>query len=235
MRNAILIIASVLVLAGCGGKSDNVKPIPPKQKDPVATTLTTPVQNSVCTTGTVINDTQSIVAFTWNSSSNTDNYDLTVVNLLTAKSTTQNFTANQASLTLLRNTPYSWYVVSKSGTSTVTAQSATWKFYNAGKGAVSYAPFPAAITSPAFAQAVTASSGTINLTWTGSTVATGTTLSYDVYFGTTNTPPVLKSNVADSFLNSVTVISKTTYYWKIITKDTSGNTSDSGLFQFSVN
>jgi len=230
MRKATLIIAAMLILISCSGKKDNPSPV-----DPSAVILTAPAQNSVCTTGTVLNATQSTVLFTWNASANTDSYDLTIKNLLTSSSTTQNLTTNQASVTLLRNTPYSWYITSKSNASTTTKQSDTWKFYNAGTGTVSYAPFPANITAPAFAQTITAAAGTVNLTWTGSTVATGATLTFDVYFGTTNTPSVLKSNVTDSFLNSVPVVSKTTYFWKVITKDAAGNTSDSGLYQFSVN
>lgn len=228
----LLIITTIFILMGCGGKKSN--PIP-QPLAPTAVLLGTPQQNSVCIIGTIVSATQSTVIFGWSSSEFTDSYDLTVTNLLTGTSITQNFTATSGSLSLLRNTPYSWYVTSKSNTSTSTAQSSTWKFYNAGAGTVTYAPFPAAIISPTFEQMVTTTTGTVNLTWAGSTVTTGTTLTYDVYFGTTNTPVVLKSSITDSFLNGVAVTSKTTYYWRIITKDTAGNASDSGLYQFSVN
>jgi hypothetical protein len=159
---------------------------------------------------------------------------LIVKNLLTSDSTVQNTTQTQAPVTLLRNTPYSWYIVSESTKTTATARSPVWKFYNSGPGAVTYAPFPAELTSPGFAQLV-ANSGTVNLTWKGSVVAPDVIASYDVYFGPTSSPAMKASAITDSYLNSVTVAASTTYYWKVITKDTFGNTSDSGLYQFTVN
>lgn len=230
MRNWILFIASIIILQGCGGsKKNNPGPSPTKA------TLSTPLQNAVCTTGTVISGTESSILFTWNASANASSYDLVLKNLLTAATTTQNTTATQLMVTLARNTPYSWYIVSKSTRSTTTAQSDTWKFYNAGPGIITYAPFPAEITSPAFGQNVTAGSGTINLTWKGSSVNPGTITGYDIYFGTTNNPPLFKNGVTDSFINGVSVTSKTTYYWEILTWDIDGNSSDSGLYQFTVN
>lgn len=240
-KGILLIIPAILILMGCGGgKQNDPTPAPVQVSAPNKVALSAPAINSVCTTGTIISATQSSISFSWAASSNTDSYDLYLKNLLNSAVTTQNVTATQATVTLLRNTPYSWYIVSKSTKTTTTAQSDVWKFYNAGSGTVTYAPFPAEITSPTFAQNVSATAGAINLAWAGSPVNTGTIVTtpiatYDVYFGTTNTPPVLKSGVADSFLNNVAVTSKTTYYWKVITKDALGNTSDSGLYQFNVN
>lgn len=230
MRNWILFIALIMVLQGCGKKNN-----PSPKTIPGKAALTSPTQNAVCTTGTIISNTESSILFTWNSSTNTGSYDLVLKNLLTSATTTQNTTATQLTVTLARNTPYSWYVVSKSTQSGATSQSDTWKFYNAGPGVITYAPFPAEITSPMFGQNVTANQGTINLTWKGSSVNPGTITGYDVYFGTTNAPSVLKNGIKDSFLNGVPITSKTTYYWKVLTWDVDGNGSDSGLFQFTVN
>jgi hypothetical protein len=202
-------------------------------KSPEKAVLTFPAQNALCTSGSVLSATQSSIVFTWNAAANTDSYELDIKNLLTNTTTTQNVTTNQATVTLLRNTPYSWFVISKSNSVAVTVQSDSWKFYNSGLGIVSYSPFPATITSPTFGQSVTATAGTVNLTWTGSDVDNDIA-TYDVYFGTTTTP-AFKSNVTTAFLNSVSVTSGTTYYWKVITKDTQGNTSDSGIYQFTVN
>ena len=46
---------------------------------------------------------------------------------------------------------------------------------------------------------------------------------------------LLKSNVVDMFTNNVVVTAGTTYYWKVVTKDAQGNTSESNMFQFKVN
>ena len=222
MRKITLGISAILLLWGCSGKNDTASPT-----TPTAATLTAPAQNAVCTTGTVLSATQSSVAFSWTAGANTDTYDLYLENLLTSTTTSQTgITGTTATLTLLRGTPYSWYLVSKNSKSTSTAQSPTWKFYNAGVGITTYAPFPATIVSPTYGQSVTASAGTVNLSWTGSAVISSSITGYDIYFGTAATPPILKSNVTDSFLNAVAVTSGTTYYWRVITKDSAGDTSD---------
>ena len=229
MRNLLFILLAMLLVSGCH-KSNQV---PPVNASPSQAILTFPLQNAVCVSGVTVSDSLSTVIFTWNPSDNTDNYDLYLKNLLTGTVKVQNTIHPQLALTILRNTPFSWYIVSKSTKFPGTAQSDTWKFYNAGLGTVTYAPFPAQITAPTYGKSVAA--GTINLTWTGSSVNPNTIINYDVYFGTTNSPPIFKSAIADSFVNSVNVTSKSTYYWRVVTHDFSGNTSDSGLYQFSVN
>jgi hypothetical protein len=226
MKNKRLLLVATVILANCSKPST-----PPASTDPTKATLTLPAQNAACTSGNVVSATQSTILFTWGSTANTDSYELDIKNLLTNAISTQTSTTNQLSVTLLRNTPYAWYVISKSNRSSTTAQSDTWKFYNAGLGNLSYPPFPATITTPIFGQTVSASTGTINLTWTGSSIDNNI-VGYDVYFGTSSTPPLLKSAVTDMFLNSVTITKGNTYYWKVITKDALGNTSDSGVYQF---
>ena len=228
MKKHILItlIAITTLIAGCGKKND-----PASATDPGKAELTFPAQNSACITGTVISSTQSTINFTWNSSANTDSYEVDIKNLLTGTTVTQTSNTNQYSATLLRDTPYSWYVVSKSSTSTTTTKSDVWKFYNAGVGTVSHPPFPADNLSPTFGQSVTGT--TVNLTWTASD-PDNDIAAYDVYFGATSTPVISKSNITDKFVNGVTITSGSTYYWRVITKDAAGNTSDSGVFQFSA-
>jgi hypothetical protein len=231
MRRELLILLAIIILMGCGKKGADTPVNTPTA--PTAAILSFPAQSAVCTTGAIISDTISTIIFTWSAASNAESYDLYLKNLLTSVTTTQSTGQPQLSVNLARNTPFSWYVISKSSKTSATAQSDTWKFYNAGKGTVYYAPFPADLTSPTFGQVVTTT--TINLTWKGSSVLNGTIANYDVYFGTSTIPYLLKSGVTDSFLSNVNVTTKSTYYWKIITRDILGNTSDSGVFQFSVN
>ena len=232
MKKAIFILPTILIFTGCFfKKNDNPAPVIP---NPVQAILSAPAQNSLCTSGTILSATQSSISFSWGASANTDSYNLVIKNLSTSDSTAQNTAQTQLSVTLSRNTPYAWYVVSKSSKTSATAKSLVWDFYNSGPGAVTYAPFPATITSPTFAQVVSAASGTINLTWTGSAVAPDVVASYDVYFGTTSSPSISASAITNNFLNNVAITANTTYYWKVITRDVSGNTSDSGLYQFST-
>jgi len=224
MRTKILILFSVITLLAACKKAEVPKP------GKVA--LSFPALNSACTTGVIISATQSTITFSWNTSDHTDNYVLNIKNLLTGVTTTQTTSNNQLAVDLLRDTPYSWFIESTSTSGTTPSD--TWKFYNAGLGTLSHPPFPADALKPTYGQNVSATGGSINLSWTGSDpdndIAT-----YDVYFGTTSTPSISKSNITDMFLNNLAVVSGTTYYWKVITKDAQGNISDSGVFQFKVN
>ena len=95
----------------------------------------------------------------------------------------------------------------------------------------SYTPFPAAIVAPSMAQSI-ANTNSVTLKWTGSDVDDDI-VGYDVYFGTQANPSIHDSDITANEAN-VSVTTGTIYYWKVITKDQEGNTSDSGLYQFKV-
>jgi hypothetical protein len=227
MRKILLAITIVIFATSCS-KKDATPATPTKAS------LTFPANNETCTQGTSTSDVTSTILFKWSAASNTDSYELHYKNLLTGAENTQNATQAQAEVILYKATPYSWYVISKSTKTTETAQSDTWKFYNAGSGIKNYAPFPADITAPVSGQNLSATNGKITLKWTGSDVDNDI-VEYDVYFGTTATPALLKSKIKESSLADVSVVAGTIYYWKVISRDSQGNTSDSGLFQFKVN
>lgn len=195
--------------------------------------LTLPAQNAVCNTGTNITTTQSTVLFVWGAAAQADSYDLTFKNLLTGISTSQHTSATQLAVALSLNSPYSWSVTANASASNTTAASETWKFYNSGPGITTYAPFPAELLTPTYGQQI--STGTLNFTWKGSSVNTAATFTYDLYLGTASKPPVYKTGITDSFINTVSVNPSTTYYWKIITHDSQGSTSESGTYNFKTN
>jgi hypothetical protein len=227
-KNALLILIAILCF-GCG-KDEVVFPLTLEKP-----ALIFPSQNSACTPSVVLSAIQSSVTLTWDPVKDADSYDITVKNLISGESVTQNTAAPTIMLTLARSNAYSWFVVAKSAKITEVTTSDTWKFYNPGPGAVYYAPFPADASAPLVGQSVTAVAGKINLSWQGSDADNDIT-SYDVYLGTTaNTITLVKANVTDAFLNANTLVSGTTYYWKVVTKDAKGNTSDSGVFNFKVN
>ncbi|MBC7912513.1 MAG: hypothetical protein H7Y07_00180 [Pyrinomonadaceae bacterium] len=227
MKKSIALILLILsTAAGCKKKPDPIVP-------PAKATLVSPMQNELCTNGRVVNSTESTVLFDWNDSQNTESYELSIKNLLTGIVIIKSTTQTQHEVTILRNTPYSWYTTSKSSRVAASAQSDVWKFYNSGPGEVSNAPFPADITAPSMAQSVAVTNGLITLYWTGSDVD-GDIIGYDVYFGTTNAPTLLKSNITEGFLAAVSVEPNKTYFWKITTRDSKGNTSVSAVYQFKV-
>jgi hypothetical protein len=222
MKNGLWLILVLTVLIGCKKEP----------KPPTRATLTFPAQNALCTSGTVLSTTESSVVFTWDPGEHADSYGISVKNLVTGTVETKSTSSNQATYTLLRNTPYSWFVVSKSSKVIDVAQSDVWKFYLAGLGVTSYSPFPATITAPTFGQVVTGT--TVNLAWTGSDVDNDIS-GYEVYFGTAVSPPLLNGTLTAMFLNGVSVSAGNTYYWRVVTRDLQGNRSDSGIYQFKVN
>lgn len=220
---------SLLCLAVLSCKK-SVKVIDP----PTKAILSLPLNNEACITGTIVSPTQSSILFKWTASQNAESYELSLKNLETGVTSTQTSTTAELTVTLGRNTPYSWFVTSKSSKISTTAVSDTWKFYNAGEALSTFAPFPADLTFPKMAQLITPTAGKITLSWTGSDVDNDI-VNYDIYLGTTTTPSLIKANQTGMTLPDVAVNAGTTHYWKVVSRDSKGNTSDSGLYIFYTN
>ncbi|WP_420592945.1 hypothetical protein [Robiginitalea biformata] len=221
-----------LLLACGGGGSDDREP-EPQPDPPSAATLIFPGNNTECTEGEIISPTQSRITFQWNLSQNTDSYELIVRNLNTNSELSTTTNTNEATLSVNRGTPYQWQVVSRANGVSETAASPTWRFYNEGPGVENYAPFPAQAIAPARgAHLETASE--VTLEWSGSDVD-GDIEGYEVFLGTG--PGALESvgtTGAGETTLTVPVAAATTYYWRVTTSDSVGNSSESELFEFLV-
>ena len=229
MKKALFLLCLLLLLYGCEKKPVLIIP-----ENPTKAILVFPYENSACNEGTNLTILESTVLFEWEAGKNSDKYELMLKSLSTGAITTCETSNTEVPVILKRATPYAWYVISKSNSVSDTARSATWKFYNAGDGIKSYAPFPAEIISPAMAATISTASSVITLDWNGSDVD-GDITGYDVYFGTIAAPGIFKSDQPESILLNVPIASKTIYFWKIVTKDSRGNKSDSGVYQFKIN
>lgn len=223
MKNRLILFLLCFAILSCK-KAAKIQP-------PTKAILALPSNNEACINGTIISATSSAILFKWGASQHAETYEITIKNLETGVSITQTTTALELPVPLTRNTPYSWFVTAKSSKIATTAVSEVWKFYNAGEALSSYSPFPAEMVTPKMAQRVASVAGKITLDWIGSDVDNDIS-TYDIYLGTTTTPALLKSNQTDSNLPDVAVNAGTTYYWKVITKDSKGNTSDSGVYLF---
>lgn len=201
---------------------------------PAIAVLQSPVKNESCNTGKILSATESSVTFNWSLTKNAESYELSIKNLLTNDLTSVTTDVNLASVTLKRNTPYSWFVTAKSSKTTSTSKSEVWKFYNSGLSATSYAPFPAEIITPKMNDVAAVANNRTTLTWAGLDVDNDIA-AYDIYFGNNSTPPLFQANVAANITSLSVTVNPNTYYWKVVTKDSKGNTSDSGVFMFVVN
>lgn len=226
MKQRVLGISfGMLILISCGGNDD-----PPPT--PGMVQLVFPNQNSECTTGVSVNDELSQVTFEWQASENTESYTLTAVNLNTNAPQSINTATTSASLSINKGTPYSWSVRSTNSQSSEDANSETWLFYNSGSQ-TTYAPFPAQLLSPISGSTVAPnSSDEVTLRWSGADVENDIE-SYEVFFSDQN-PPNTSLQIVDAFTSelNVSVLDNTVYFWKVVTTDSQGNTSDSGVFEF---
>ncbi|MEM9685518.1 MAG: fibronectin type III domain-containing protein [Bacteroidota bacterium] len=223
-RGLFLLLTALIGLYSCGGNDD----APP----PAAAALIFPEESSECTTGVSISDLMSRVTFSWTDAARADSYRLTVTNLNAGTSNEYTTEATSFEAALLKGEPYSWSVTSLSDKSSKTRQSEMWHFYNAGEGVESYPPFPARAIYPEMGATALISGGQLTLQWDGTDVDNDIA-TYDVYFSTANPPAVAvgTSISSESFeVSGLTVA--TVYYWRIITRDSEGNTSASEVFEF---
>lgn len=230
----ILMLAVSITLFCCKKKGSNPIPTLVPIPAPTKTTLLLPAQNEVCTTGENQTSTQTTVRFDWADAANADSYVLSLKNLLTGIVTDYPSTQSEIKIPVTRGTPFSWFITSKSSKTTAVATSDTWRFYSSGEGQTAYAPFPAALTYPAAGQVINYTTSTITLTWTGSDTDNDIA-TYDIYYGKNSTPTLLATNKADNASLAVAITANTVFYWRILTKDVKGNTSDSGVNQFKIN
>lgn len=228
-RFSILVVS--LWFISCGADSD-ILGAPEDELMLAKAVLIFPEENSICTEGVVLSSSESEVTFRWEEPENTDSYELELQNLFSGITETFESEQNQLPIRILRNTPYSWKVISRSDTTDATSESDTWSFYNAGEGIITHIPFPAENVSPEDNETVPFGQGTLDLSWQASDLDNDIE-NYDVYFGNTSEPPLIAGAVVSTSF-TVTISSGTTYYWKIVTRDSEGNESTSQIFSFSV-
>jgi hypothetical protein len=221
MRHLGIIWISLLIFA-CSKGGEKITPAVVVVPPPTAAALTLPANNTVCYEGNNVTSFTSDVSFSWSTAKDTDVYDLVITNLNTLTNTTKSVNSeNKATVTLYKGTPYRWQVISKSNKSKETASSEVWKFYLAGDGAPSYAPFPALIIAPLSGASVTPNAGKVNLIWSGADPDSNV-LSYEIYMDT-DQAKVLTRQVAPIVTTNanlwVMVKSGNVYYWSVKTSD----------------
>ena len=221
-----LLFVALTILSSCKkDDGDGGGSTPPPVPAPTAVTLNAPTKNSECLDG-------ENVEFKWTASENTDSYEIIVKNLLTQVPLNQTTSSTSTTIKLTKGQPYSWYIISKSNSTTETAESEKWKFYLKGDPVNNYSPFPADLISPKSEATVTA--GSVKFEWSGSDADSGDTLTYDIYIDTSNPPTTkVKSNQTSSSINH-DMNTPGTHFWKVISKDNSGSNSDSGVSKFKV-
>ena len=218
-----------ILLISCGGSSggdgEGGGPIdpPPTPQKPSKAVLSKPANNTECLE-------VDAVKFEWNSSENTTSYTLNIKNLLTNEIISNTSTSTSAEITLEKGFPYSWQVISTNTTNFV-AESDKWKFYLSGEALKNHAPFPAEILTPKPGSSV--SSGSVSLSWSFSDIDANDTHSFDLYLDQDDATKKIISNYSAK-TRTVSLDTPGVYYWRVVTKDNHGSSSDSGISTFTV-
>lgn len=204
------------------------------QPAPGVVTLLSPTDNSICLKGSLISSDTASVAFVWSSATYADSYQLKIENLNTHELFVYKTSELSYTVNLSSGTPFAWYVVSVNSASETT--SSKWKFFLAGSGSISYAPFPATLLSPASGITINsngANSAQVTFQWSGSDVDNDIA-SYSVYLDNTNATTQVVNSQTETTITK-TLQSGKTYYWKVLTTDKAGNTSFSEIYSFIIN
>lgn len=216
----------IILLVACG--KDSPKP-------PEAAVLIFPQKNSECITGISLNNTSSQVEFRWLAAKYADTYQLKFTNVLTNSSVTSAPTeALSVRVPLLKGVPYQWTITTENNETQEIAVSEAWYFYNAGTE-TTFPPFPAQINEPLSGASVARDlNNEVTLGWTGADVDNDIA-TYDVYLDTVANPQLLLASTSISITElPASVAADTIYYWRVVTTDREGNSSDSGTYSFRV-
>ena len=225
MKQLLTLLILFLIIA-CG--KDSPKP-------PEAALLSFPAQNSECTTGISLNTTTSQVEFRWLAAKNAETYQLKFTNVLNNTSVTNAPTeALSVRVPLLKGVPYKWTITTRNSATQDIAISEAWFFYNAGSQ-TTFPPFPAQVNKPVSGASVVRDlNNEITLGWTGADVDNDI-VSYEVYLDAVTNPQLLIASPSLSITEiKASVEADTIYFWRVVTLDREGNTSDSGTYSFRV-
>jgi hypothetical protein len=90
--------------------------------------------------------------------------------------------------------------------------------------------------SPSPADNATCVSRNTCLSWSGGDPDAGDPVTYDVYFGTNSTPPLVSSNQSGTtYCPPGNLTDSTKYYWKIVAMDNHGRSTTGPLWNFTTN
>ncbi len=226
-KKLIYLLSLILLSCGGGGEENGggsgpVDPPPTPQK-PQKAVLSKPENNTECLE-------VDAVKFEWNTAQNTTSYTLNVKNLTTNEISSTTTTSTSADMTLDKGFPYSWQIISTNSTSFV-AESDKWKFYLSGEPLKNHTPFPAEIVEPY--PGTSLNSGSVQLSWTFSDIDSNDTHSFDIYIDKKDGSTLLAENWGAT-KRTISLTDPGTYYWRIVTKDNHGASSDSGLSSFII-
>lgn len=222
MRKALLFL---LIL--CIGCRKDPEPLPAKA------VLLLPKNNEICADGIIVSASRSKILFKWEASKNADAYTLSIKNLEGGQVSTYTTDKTQLEIELDRNLAYSWFISSRNTGIAKEISSDLWKFYNPAPAQTSFSPFPAELIAPRYGEIIPLTQDKVTLRWSA-TDPDDDIDSYDIYLGNSNTPLLYRSGLKEAVLADLQLDRNKTYYWKVNTRDSRGNRSNSDVYVFKL-
>ncbi|MEH6748193.1 MAG: hypothetical protein V7670_15280 [Maribacter arcticus] len=224
MRKLGFLIILCLLTQSCGVDMDILE----YAKKNINFTLIFPENDSDCTEGIIVSDTESELIFEWIDENNNAPYILHLTNISNSQTELYESETTEVAITLERGILYSWYVTGK-----INSSSEVWSFFNEGPGLESTIPFPATAISPISGASISQTSTAVNLIWKSEDLDNDI-VGHDLYFGEVKDPELYGTDIIETRFDDIPVEAGKTYYWKIVTKDSVGNESTSTVFTFTV-
>lgn len=227
MKKYIFTLVLSTLLWSCGGSGGDSPEPEPVNNAPNTPTLKYPTNNLLCIDNTIV--------FEWNTATDPDgdtvSYQVQIAkdNQFTEIVESISNTSTTKTISLDKGVAYYWRVSAKDTKNLSSDYSSVNSFYTEGTGVSNYLPFSPEIVSPTLNATVTETSATLE--WNASDVDNDP-LSFDVYFGTTETPTTIVSSNQTSKTFNVDVTSETTYYWKVVVKDDKGGETIGQIWNF---
>ena len=227
MKKYIFTLVLSTLLWSCGGSGGDSPEPEPVNNAPNTPTLKYPTNNLLCIDNTIV--------FEWNTATDPDgdtvSYQVQIAkdNQFTEIVESISNTSTTKTISLDKGVAYYWRVSAKDTKNLSSEYSSVNSFYTEGTGVSNYLPFSPEIVSPTLNATVTETSATLE--WNASDVDNDP-LSFDVYFGTTETPTTIVSSNQTSKTFNVDVASETTYYWKVVVKDDKGGETIGQIWNF---
>ena len=154
-----------------------------------------------------------------------DVYFDTKTNPTTKISTSQNGrTLNRSNLSI--GTNYYWRIVAKDSKG-ATTEGPVWRFTTQSNKS------PNTPSNPSPSSNLTNQPLTVKLSWDCSD-PDGDAVTYDVHFGTNSNPPKVSTNQSGKSLDKTNLSYETTYYWRIVAKDSNGATTEGPVWRFTT-
>jgi hypothetical protein len=131
--------------------------------------------------------------------------------------------------TLEADTEYRWRVtVTEDTNNRLTAGSGEWMFTT---GSIANSP-PGEPFNPSPGDLATDQPTDVDLSWTCTDPDPGDTLTYDVYFGTTDAPPRVSTGRRETTYDPGNLVYSEDYYWFVVARDEYGDTTTGSTWRF---